>query len=110
LSSSASSASSRPTSAYAGVAGKAPLDYYVFTPSSSSSSPAAMDYYGPSTATSPAPTQAAPVVAYERVYMDAPSATRGPFAPQVIMQSYGSPVVAAAPAPLPTRVRDWNEV
>jgi hypothetical protein len=108
-SSPSSSLSSLPASGYVdSINQSSPLDCYVFAPSSSSLSAATAMDYG-STGRTPQPTS--PAHYYEPVYMDASPTASGPFAPRVIFQAYGAPVVAAAPAPSPpARVRDWNEV
>jgi hypothetical protein len=107
-SSPSSSLSSLPASGYVdSISQSSPLDCYVFAPSSSLSAATTMDYG--STGQTPQPT--GPAHYYEPVYMDASPAASGPFAPRVIFQAYGAPVVAAAPATSPpARVRDWNEV
>lgn len=107
-SSPSSSLSSLPASGYVdSINQSSPLDCYVFAPSSSSLSAATTMDYG-STGQTPQPT--GPAHYYEPVYMDASPTASGPFAPRVIFQAYGAPVVAAAPAPSPpARVRDWNE-
>lgn len=103
-----SSLSSMPASGYVdSISQSSPLDCYVFAPSSSLSAATSTD--DGSTGQTPQPT-AGPAHYYEPVYMDASPTASGPFAPQVIVQAYGAPVGAAAPAPSPpARVRDWNE-